>query len=177
MTRATETIHKKLQLDDGATSQHPYRYGLYLGGRRDDIVKVHRIYVPGIKDDQVQVVGIWSSSENYLLQPTTLLYLNRLQQWFDWATGWATQIQLTRTLELTVEVTMKIGRPYHEHAVDQAYRAWLKRNPGSDAAAFAAWARDRVNSGFVECEIQDCEEPAVIGSTCCAAHQKFAVLS
>ena len=172
--RAQETIHKKLQWESGQQSQRPFLYNIHLSDRRDDIVKVHRFYVPGVDDDHVQVVGIWRDSENHLLQPTTLLYLNRLQQWFDWATLWGTGIQLTAAAELTVEVTQKIDRPYHEYELDRAYHAWLKRNPGSDAASFAAWARDRVNNGCVECEISSCEEPAVIGSTCCAEHQKFA---
>ena len=122
------------------------------------------------------MLGIWreSCSENLLLRPVQLTYLNLLQGWFSWGTMWGIEIELAREAQLTMEVTMKGDRPYLESKLNEAYVAWLKRNPHGSPEAWGAYALQHVTEGRVECEISRCEEPVVPGSTCCPKHQEFA---
>jgi hypothetical protein len=172
VTRATETKHLKLQEEHSA--DRPHLYGLYWPGRDDDIVKVHRFFVPGHDDVNVLVVGVWREKQNFLLHTVRLFQLNELQTWFSWSTMWGIKIQLSAQAELTVEATLKVDRPYHESEFDRAYVAWRKKNPNATLADFSTWSHARVSQGLVECEINQCEKLAVVGSTCCIEHQKFA---
>lgn len=169
--REEKTEHKVLGWN---TVNGARRYSIQWGGFRSDVVKLHRFYVPGVDDADVVVTGVWRGMENHLLRPVALLYLNRLQEWFDWATLWDSQIELDREHKLTMEITLKVGRPYLESKLDEAYRAWLKKYPHASAESWGAYAANHVRVGHVECEIGSCEKPIVPGTTCCDEHQKFA---
>lgn len=171
MTRATETQHKRLQAEY-ANGKHLYATHLMMR----DVVQLHRFYVPDKDAGTIAVLGLWREnlSENLLLCPVALSHLNTLQQWFSWGTMWGMRIELERQEDLTVEVTLKVDRPYLESKLDEAYLAWLKKYPHGSPESWGAYAAQHVREGRVECEIGSCDEPVVTGSTCCAAHQKFA---
>ncbi len=180
MTIKTETVHKELS----ATRSRLHSYRM-MYSRRSDIVKVHRLYVPLKADTEVQVLGVWigEAGENHLLEPCSLRQLNNLLGCpsgttiacarFDWATLWGVEVQLASAEQLMVMVTLKVSRPYHEQEFDRAWIAWLKLNPGKSVDDFAEFARLHVLQGHVLCEVNQCEEAAVIGTTLCHEHQKF----
>lgn len=171
MTREVKTEHKLLH--HGASNDR-HRYATHLGMR--DVVQLHRLYVPGVADEDVLVLGLWrdSGNENLLLRPVQLTYLNLLQGWFSWGTMWGIEIELERPAALTMEVTLKVDRPFLESMIDQAYIAWRKKYPHGSVDSWGAYAANHVKEGKVECEMNRCEEPVVAGSTCCVEHQKFA---
>jgi hypothetical protein len=171
VTRATETI--TLTATPQSIAGRPYTHELMLARR--DIVKVHRLYVPGKEHlpEDVEVLGIWVQYENQLRAPTTLAYLNQLLEVFDWATLWGVQVQLAAPGDLMIEVTKKVERSYLESELDRAYHAWRKKYPHGTPSSWAAYALHHVADGLVECEINQCEERVVLGTTCCEKHQEF----
>lgn len=172
MTRKRETIIKELQYEPNGGK---HLYGVHTPRFNDDPT-VHRFFVPDVDDEQVLVTGVWNNhgNDNLLRGPVALLYLNRLLQWFSWATSWGIQIQLAKPARLSMEITQFVDRPYVESAIDQAYAAWLRKNPGGSPEDWAAYTLNHVRSGNVECEISSCHENIVPGTTCCVEHQKFA---
>lgn len=171
MSRKFETKTERLHYEQ-PNGLHLYRAHIFPS----DGVTVHRFFVPDVDDEQVMVLGIRKDAvdENLLLRPAALLYLNRLLQWFSWPLIWGVRIQLDRPRDLHVEVTRPVERTYVESAMDEAYRAWRKKNPDGTLESFSAYALGHIQEGRLKCEIGSCHEIAAPGSLVCAEHQKFA---
>jgi hypothetical protein len=133
--------------------------------------------VPNWSDEDVTVLAIQrgeaSNGTNLLVAPVKLVYLNRVLQWFRWADP-GRQESLVLGIDqgpLMIRVTKELPTDWLAKHTDEAYAAWIKQNPGSPTEAWLEFLANRVNSGRVNCEVNDCYTPIVPGTARCAEHK------
>ncbi len=142
-----------------------------------EIVEVRRLYVPQVQDDQVVVLGVYlhPGLTNILSEPILLGDLNamlRVAQFLYVERACSAYVQLDDPhWPLQLEALCKIEEPWWPRYLDDAYRGWLKENPESTISDWGQFVQRRIWEGEMVCECHQCEDPAVVGTLRCQAHQ------
>ena len=143
-----------------------------------DVVRLQRFWVPHVQHAEVVVLGVYGHvmNGNMLAAPITLLELNemlKVVQFLPISRGQEAHLHLAlapRNLCLMMEATVRVERTWWHDSLDTAYRGWFREHPGVAVAEWRHFVGDRVQQGRMVCEINQCDESAVVGGLLCAAH-------